>query len=102
MRRNHMELIKHQRDATVHDGIRGTKHSLAGCIDCHVVPRADGAAGGGQRRRAVLPRLPRLRRGAGELFRLPRHGTHGPDQAGREPNLGSGRAAASGATGTGH
>ncbi len=36
MRRNHMELIKHQRDATVHGGIRGTKHSLAGCIDCHV------------------------------------------------------------------
>ena len=36
MRRNHMELIKHQRDATVHSGIRSTKHSLAGCIDCHV------------------------------------------------------------------
>ena len=36
MRRNHMELIKHQRDATVHQGIRSTKHSLAGCIDCHV------------------------------------------------------------------
>ena len=36
MRRNHMELIKHQRDATVHHGIRTTKHSLAGCIDCHV------------------------------------------------------------------
>lgn len=36
MRRNHMELIKHQRDATVHGGIRATKHSLAGCIDCHV------------------------------------------------------------------
>jgi hypothetical protein len=36
MRRNHMEFIKHQRDATVHGGIRATKHSLAGCIDCHV------------------------------------------------------------------
>jgi hypothetical protein len=36
MRRNHMELIKHQRDETVHQGIRSTKHSLAGCIDCHV------------------------------------------------------------------
>ena len=36
MRRNHMELIKHQRDETVHNGIRSTKHSLAGCIDCHV------------------------------------------------------------------
>mgnify|MGYP003702300295 len=36
MRRNHMEVIKHQRDETVHNGIRSTKHSLAGCIDCHV------------------------------------------------------------------
>ena len=42
MRRNHMEMIKHQRDATVHEGIRGTKHSLAGCIECHVSPGPDG------------------------------------------------------------
>jgi hypothetical protein len=35
MRRNHMEFLKHQRDETVHRGIRGTKHSLAGCVDCH-------------------------------------------------------------------
>lgn len=44
MRRNHMELIQHQRDATVHGGIRATKHSLAGCIDCHVGPGLDGQA----------------------------------------------------------
>jgi len=36
MRRNHMELIEHQRDVTVHQGIRSTTDSLAGCIDCHV------------------------------------------------------------------
>lgn len=36
MRREHMELIRHQRDATVHQGIRSTKHSLADCINCHV------------------------------------------------------------------
>lgn len=42
MRRDHMELIKHQRDATVHRGIRSTKHSLAGCIDCHVSAGPDG------------------------------------------------------------
>ena len=36
MRRNHFELIKHQRDITVHQGIRETDHSLAGCVDCHV------------------------------------------------------------------
>jgi len=42
MRRNHMEFIEHQRDATVHGGIRGTKYSLAGCIACHVSTGADG------------------------------------------------------------
>jgi len=35
MRRNHMELIRHQRDKTVHQGIRSSKHSLAGCVSCH-------------------------------------------------------------------
>jgi hypothetical protein len=36
MRRKHMEFIKHQRDTTVHSGIRTSKHSLAGCVDCHI------------------------------------------------------------------
>jgi hypothetical protein len=36
MRRSHFELIKHQRDITVHQGIRKTDNSLAGCVDCHV------------------------------------------------------------------
>jgi hypothetical protein len=36
MRRNHFEVIRHQRDTTVYGGIRSTKHSLAGCVDCHV------------------------------------------------------------------
>ncbi|CAG1010376.1 hypothetical protein BURK1_03786 [Burkholderiales bacterium] len=35
MRRNHMELLKHQRDRTVHEGIRTTRHSLANCVNCH-------------------------------------------------------------------
>jgi hypothetical protein len=35
MRRNHMELLKHHRDQTVHEGIRTTQHSLANCIGCH-------------------------------------------------------------------
>ena len=35
MRRDHMEMLKHQRDETVHGGIRGAKASLKGCIDCH-------------------------------------------------------------------
>jgi hypothetical protein len=35
MRRQHMSFLKHQRDDTVHGGIRGAKHSLKGCVDCH-------------------------------------------------------------------
>lgn len=35
MIRNHMEFIKHQRDETMHKGIRSSKYSLKGCIDCH-------------------------------------------------------------------
>lgn len=35
MRRNHMVYLKHERDETVHSGIRGRKFSLAGCVDCH-------------------------------------------------------------------
>jgi hypothetical protein len=35
MRRDHMRFLEHQRDATVHGGIRGAKHSLKGCVDCH-------------------------------------------------------------------
>jgi [DsrC]-trisulfide reductase subunit J len=35
MRRNHMRFLEHQRDDTVHGGIRGAKHSLKGCVDCH-------------------------------------------------------------------
>lgn len=35
MRRNHMELLKHQRDDTLRGGIRQTRHSLKDCISCH-------------------------------------------------------------------
>jgi predicted CXXCH cytochrome family protein len=44
MRRNHFEFIKHQRDLTVHQGIRGSKHSLSGCVDCHARKDASGKA----------------------------------------------------------
>ena len=43
MRRNHFELIRHQRDITVHQGIRKTDNSLAGCVECHVRSDAQGA-----------------------------------------------------------
>lgn len=42
MRRNHFEVIRHQRDETVYGGIRSTKHSLAGCVGCHVVHEPGG------------------------------------------------------------
>ena len=45
MRRTHMEMLKHQRDRTVHLGERGVKVTLNGCIDCHAGPGAGAAAG---------------------------------------------------------
>ena len=45
MRRNHMELIRHQRDLTVHEGIRTTKHSLANCVNCHADPKTGRVTG---------------------------------------------------------
>lgn len=44
MRRNHMRYLKHQRDDTVHGGVRGAKHSLKGCIDCHASAKSGSVA----------------------------------------------------------
>ena len=41
MRKNHMELLMHQRDETMHKGIRTKKHSLKECFTCHVVKDKD-------------------------------------------------------------
>jgi len=41
MRRNHMKYILHQRDETVHEGIRTKRFSLEECIDCHVSSAPD-------------------------------------------------------------
>jgi hypothetical protein len=41
MRRNHMDLLKHQRDETVLKGIRDEQYSLKECIGCHVVNGPD-------------------------------------------------------------
>lgn len=35
MRKNHMKLLLHERDLTVHKGIRTQKYSLKNCINCH-------------------------------------------------------------------
>ncbi|KPK54870.1 MAG: hypothetical protein AMS22_05230 [Thiotrichales bacterium SG8_50] len=52
MRSNHMEFILHQRDKTVHQGIRTKQHSLKNCVACHADPdtksvlkNADGSEG---------------------------------------------------------
>lgn len=45
MRRNHMSFLKHQRDETLREGIRGQKYSLNQCIDCHAVTSPDVAGG---------------------------------------------------------
>ncbi|MBL8326923.1 MAG: hypothetical protein JNJ89_18385 [Rubrivivax sp.] len=44
MRRNHMRYLEHQRDATVHGGIRGARHSLKGCVECHASARTGSVA----------------------------------------------------------
>jgi hypothetical protein len=44
MRRDHMRFLMHQRDDTVHGGIRGARHSLVGCIECHAQTDAKGVA----------------------------------------------------------
>ena len=46
MRRNHMNYILHERDETMHEGIRGEPSSLANCIDCHVEPNENGEIAG--------------------------------------------------------
>ncbi len=42
MRRNHMKMLLHERTETVHEGVRGGKFSLAGCVACHAVKGDDG------------------------------------------------------------
>jgi len=41
MRRNHMDLIVHQRDETVIRGIRDEPFSLVECVDCHAQKNAN-------------------------------------------------------------
>jgi len=42
MRRNHMKMLLHQRDLTVHEGLRDPRFSLKNCVDCHA-SRATGS-----------------------------------------------------------
>ncbi len=42
MRKNHMDLLLHQRDETMRKGIRTKKYSLNECIACHATPDENG------------------------------------------------------------
>lgn len=44
MRRNHMDLLKHQRNLTMREGIRMPKHSLKGCVECHASEKTGSVA----------------------------------------------------------
>ncbi len=44
MRREHMDLLRHQRDRTVHLGERGAPASLQACIACHASTRTGSVA----------------------------------------------------------
>ncbi|MDD3517728.1 MAG: hypothetical protein PHQ14_05225 [Chromatiales bacterium] len=40
MRRDHMKLLKHERNQALRLGARTERYSLNGCIECHVSPTA--------------------------------------------------------------
>jgi len=42
MRKNHMDLLLHKRDETMHKGIRTKKYSITECINCHATPDEKG------------------------------------------------------------
>jgi len=41
MRKNHMHLLKHQRDETLRKGVRDEKLGLKNCIECHASTKDD-------------------------------------------------------------
>jgi hypothetical protein len=45
MRLEHPDMLKHQRDLTMHDGIRTRKHSLKECVECHASTKTGSVLG---------------------------------------------------------
>lgn len=45
MRREHPDMLKHQRDLTMHDGIRTRQHSLKECVGCHASAKTGSVLG---------------------------------------------------------
>jgi hypothetical protein len=54
MRRRHPEMLRHQRDRTVREGVRGAPVSLETCVNCHATAVPGSAAAGGEPLRSVL------------------------------------------------
>jgi len=45
MRREHPDMLKHQRDQTMREGIRTRKHSLKECVECHASTKTGSVLG---------------------------------------------------------
>ena len=45
MRREHPDLLLHQRDLTMHEGIRTKKYSLKACVACHASKKTGSVLG---------------------------------------------------------
>jgi hypothetical protein len=45
MRRTHMQMLKHRRDRTVHQGVRGGDEALTRCLECHASKTTGAAIG---------------------------------------------------------
>ncbi len=45
MRRTHMDMLKHRRDQTVHQGVRGGDQALTRCLECHAGKTTGAAIG---------------------------------------------------------
>ena len=45
MRRTHMDMLKHRRDGTVHQGVRGGDQALTRCLECHAGKTTGAAIG---------------------------------------------------------
>jgi len=45
MRREHPDMLKHQRDLTVHEGVRTRTHSLKQCVACHASAKTGSVLG---------------------------------------------------------
>ena len=45
MRKNHMHMLRHQRDETVRKGIRVEQDALKNCVECHASTQDDSVVG---------------------------------------------------------